>query len=42
MRVRREANLPKDKEFPRLTNKLDDCEFGEIAQVDFGQYTSLL
>jgi transposase len=37
MRVRREANLPKDKEFPRLTNKLDDCEFGEIAQVDFGQ-----
>jgi hypothetical protein len=37
MRIRQDEKLPKDTELPRQSNKLPDCDYGEIAQVDFGQ-----
>ena len=37
MQVRGEKNLPKSKVLPRQKSKIPDCDYGEIAQVDFGQ-----
>ena len=37
MRVRREENLPKDKEPVRQMLKIPDCAYGEQAQVDYGE-----
>jgi transposase len=37
MRVRDEEDIPKKSEYVRQMHKIPDCEYGEQAQVDYGE-----
>ena len=37
MRIREEEDIPKENEKVRQTAKVPECEYGEMAQVDYGE-----